>query len=121
MPEDGAESAVAVDRPDLTDMTLEELREEYSDLTEKMHTGEVRAIDDDGLWGRAHQIWDEIRSRVDVQEPRCPECGARKWGQSMGNPKHCRGCGMELYDPDDELRSDIEGAWNEIMGDRDDW
>lgn len=113
--------APADERPNLEDMSLEELREEYSELSTAIHERTVRAIDDDGLWNRAHEMWDELRSRVDVQEPECPECGARKWGQASGEPKHCRGCGMDLYDPDDELRSDIEDAWSEIMGDADDW
>ena len=98
-------------KPDLDEMSLEELQIEYRTLDRF----ELNAMKHEDYWERIHQIWRELRDRTDVQQPKCPECGARNWGQSPGDPIHCNGCGKEGVH-DDDLREVIYDAWRQMIG-----
>lgn len=89
------------------EMELEELREEYSDLA---GLGPSEPWEQD----RKMNIWYELCDRVDVDQPECPHCGERNWGQAPGEPVRCNACDHPLG-RDPELRQEIQNAWNEIM------
>lgn len=98
-------------KPDLEDMSLEELQIEYRTLDQF----ELNAAEHEEYWERYHQIWREIKERTEVQEPPCPECGGRSWSQSPGEPLYCGKCGKEgVYD--DDLREAIHTAWDRMLG-----
>ncbi len=97
--------------PDPEEMGLEELREEYS---ERADIGFPEPEEHD----RKMALWNELRHRVDVEQPPCPHCGEGNWGQAPGEPVQCNSCG-EYLGENPELHQEIRSAWDEIMG-RDD-
>jgi len=99
-----------LEKPDLDDMSLEELQVEYRTLDQF----ELHAMEHPDYWERYPDIWKELKERTDVQQPECPDCGARDWGQTPGDPIHCT-CGKEGV-RDKELREEIYEAWDRIIG-----
>lgn len=84
----------ALNRPRLSEMSLEELREEWQ--SSDFH--EIDPRTHPLLWERAHDLWDELVERSDVEQPECPECGARNWGGGWDQPSHCRECKAEVHE-----------------------
>lgn len=100
------------------EMEVDALREQYKKLSEELYYGYAPHIHDwhEDAHDRMMSVWNELRSRVDVNRPECPECGARDWGQSPGDPKRCGDCGFEVFGEDDEeLRKEIDDAWSVIL------
>lgn len=102
---------------DVEEMAVDELREEFKELSQLMAYDYAPHLYD---WHEdAHQrqlsVWDELKERSDVEEPECPDCGARNWGQSPGDPKHCRECLRQVF-REPELREEIDDAWDAILG-----
>ncbi|WP_224332903.1 hypothetical protein [Haloprofundus halobius] len=89
------------------EMSVEELREEYAELHEQMMSGVLEANRHDRMMG----AWNELRERTEVEQPECPECGARNWGFS--DHTECRDCAFGPADTD--LLNDIQSAWDSIM------
>lgn len=61
------------------------------------------------LHERHAELWNEMRSRADVEEPECPECDRRRWGQAPGDPAHCSDCG---YEAGHDLEVQIHDVWD---------
>lgn len=100
----------------LDEMTLEELRNEYR----RMDPRELNAMKDPEEWERYHSLWNELLDRTDVQQPECPDCGARDWGQALDNPPHCRECQSEVHpemgvDPE-VYETQIHATHRKILG-----
>lgn len=66
------------------------------------------------VYGRRAELWSEMRKRTDAEPPECPECGSQKWHQSLGDPKHCGGCYIELGDRHEELIAEINAYWQKV-------
>lgn len=109
---DVREELVADGGVDPEEMSLEDLREEYLEVADIGYS-------DPDKDERKMALWHELRDRVDVEQPECPTCGERNWGQAPGEPVMCNACGDSLG-KNPELREEIQAAWNEIMyGDAD--
>lgn len=97
---------------DVTDLSLEELREEYEELTERRFS---HTITEEGRERRG-EIWTELLERTDVEQPECPECGARSWGFS--DHTECMDCEYGPRMNEQDLIDDIQTAWDKIAGKR---
>ncbi|MWG36454.1 hypothetical protein [Halomarina oriensis] len=114
---------------DVDQMSDEALQREYADLREEsvaMSISDEESVamsisDEESVAmsisdeesDRLADLWNELTRRSDVQQPKCPECGARDWGFS--DHIECRDCGYGTHSEEDELRQDIQSAWNRIM------
>lgn len=99
-------------QPDPADMELEELREEYLELRDEIDFFSSFEQQSD-LFDRLEVLWGELRSRVDVDRPECPKCGAQHWSQTPGDPVYCRNCSHEVGSAD--LEDAVHDAWNQII------
>lgn len=100
------------DRP-VEDLSKAALKAEWSEAYEQL----LGAIPDerrDELWDRRRELWTEMRDRTSEKAPKCPDCGARRWKQEFGNPKHCADCGKALTLEDEELIEAIDDYWESV-------
>jgi hypothetical protein len=65
-------------------------------------------------WERRGDLWREMKSRTDAEEPECPECGGREWHQTAGNPMRCGDCGIELGQPHMDTIDAVNEYWEEV-------
>lgn len=103
------ESDEGMDRPDPEEMDMDSLRTTYANLREESMSGLL----DESEWEWMHDAWNELRSRVDVDQPECPECGARNWG--FGDHISCNECDRPTEFDEDDLRAEIQKAWTAII------
>lgn len=97
---------------ELEELPLQELREEYGKAIEEVDPLAPYEGQEE-VWDRSMELWTALESRVDVEQPPCPNCGHRQWAGVPDNPPHCRECGKEVAD--DELGRAIQDAWSEII------
>ena len=102
-------SAGDTERSEPAEMELKDLREAYANLREESMSGLL----DDAEWDWMEDAWNELRKRVDIQQPECPECGARNWG--FGEHISCRACGRGTEFEEDDLRKEIQISWTAII------
>lgn len=67
------------------------------------------------IWDRRQELWNEMKRRTDAEAPECPDCGTQRWVQSLGDPKHCGGCGLTLGERHEELIAEINAYWNKVQ------
>lgn len=104
----------AIGNQPVDEMTHEALAEEYSEIGDELFFGGLPDDDErDDLYDRRMELWQEMKSRVEVTLPDCPECGDDRWSQTPGDPKQCSGCGFEPRRSD--LIEDINEAWRTIL------
>lgn len=103
---------------DPAEMDHDELRNEWHDIVEALteglydkRDGPLTPEDKEPFWDRRRELWNEMKSRVDAEAPECPECGSQQWSQSVGDPKHCGGCGLELGARHEEHIREIDEHW----------
>ena len=102
------------EREGVESLPTDELQEEYADLQEQ-HASSIITPEEDGeIYDRKLRIWRELRERAEVEQPKCPDCGGRSWGQNIGEPIHCNECGKEGVQ-DDDLRAEIHESWQVIL------
>ncbi len=71
---------------DVEEMSVEELREEYT-------TYDIASLSvEHPYWDRHVEVWAELESRDVVDFPNCPECGNDRWRFEVGGPPHCAEC-----------------------------
>lgn len=95
---------------DVSDLDVETLREEHAELNERKFS---RTLSADGQ-ERLGDVWAELRQRVDVDQPECPECGARNW--VFTDHTECAECSFGPRMDDEELLEEIQLAWDRIAG-----
>jgi len=91
-----------------------ELRSEWQDVAERLHNPPASHDLENALWDRRRELWNEMKSRVDVEPPECPECDGRQWSQEMGGPKVCRGCDLHLGMENEDLIAEIDDYWRRV-------
>lgn len=91
------------------EMGLEAIREEYSELRERSVSGSATEPE----WNRIGELWNELRERTEVEQPECPACGARDWGFS--DHIECSRCGTAPAPDAQNLRDEIQSAWEQMM------
>lgn len=102
--------AYEVSARDTDEMTIAELREEFSELQDEVdfwepYEGQEAALD------RRDEVWKALRKRTDVEPPECPECDGQRWGQSPGDPVECLECGWTATR---EVEEAVHEAWDQI-------
>lgn len=100
-----------VEHAPISELSLSDLRTEYKNLTEAWVSGRLSEAERE----RRADMWATLLNRTDVEQPACPNCGARNWG--FGDHIACRECDHATAYEDDELRAEIQAAWNRILGD----
>lgn len=100
---------------DPQEMAHDELRSEWEVTYERTEFGPLDDEEREEIWDRRQALWDELEARADVDQPECPECGAQEWAQSVGDPKHCVGCGFMLAARHEDLIDEINQAWSQIQ------
>lgn len=99
-----------------SELSHEELREEWEYATARIYEESLGADEHDRLFQRHLDLWRELESRVDVEYPRCPECGFREgWAQSPGEPKECTDCCYVLGDDDQDVIDAVDDAWRTVV------
>lgn len=97
----------------VSEMTRSELAAEYSEVGDELYFNTPTETEREALHDRRMELWNELKSRVDVDLPECPECGDNSWSQTPGDPKECTGCGYKPTDTD--LVAQIDDAWDTIL------
>jgi hypothetical protein len=99
------------ERPPIEELSLADLREDYKNLTEAWLSNRLSESERE----RRAKMWTALQRRTDVDQPACPNCGARNWGFS--DHIECRACDYATAYEEDDLRAEIQTAWNRILGD----
>lgn len=104
---------VDMDTPveDLDDERLADLYRELAGLLDRGYAPHIHEWHEDAH-ERKSDVWQEIRSRTDVEEPECPECGARHWGQAPGDPVYCCECYTE---GGHDIEVQVHDVWDAMM------
>lgn len=97
------------------ELNMVALRDHYDELTNRLFATDPSLGDTaEVLYQRTTDVWSELCERSEVEQPACPECDVRDWGQKFGGPVICKRCGHRVADRD--LEEQIREAWNEILG-----
>jgi hypothetical protein len=109
---------VDLDFGPVEDLSGEGLVEQYRRLVGILYDGQRPRSNDvhESVSQRARTLWPEIKSRADTEEPPCPECSARDWGQVPGDPIVCGECGYEGRRNDEQAVFDAWDAMSEEVG-----
>lgn len=97
-------------------MDQDELTQEWHNAYERTEFGPLDDSERDEVWDRRRDLWQEMKSRSDVEPPECPECGGQRWVQAVGDPKHCGNCDLVLGPDHEDLIDQINSAWWAIQG-----
>ena len=82
---------------DVEEMSVEELREEYT-------TYDIASLSvEHPYWDRHVEVWAELESRDVVDVPDCHECGEDRWRFGPGGPPHCAACGAHPESGEQEM------------------
>lgn len=97
--------------PEPSEMSVEELREEY-------RTYDVAALANepaDERWERTLSLWRELESRDLVEFPECSRegCDCRRWRFTPGGPASCAECGEQVHDA--EQSEKVHGAAKRLI------
>lgn len=115
MSEHDTTAAKVTDR-DVTELEHSALRAEYEEAQERIWWHQPEDPEEvDRLHSRMSDLWDELESRADVEQPECPECGSRSWGQVPGGPTRCGGCDLHLGMEHEDLSTEVGKAWERIL------
>lgn len=98
---------------DVSEMNRSELVSEYAEVGDELYFNTPTETEHENLLNRRVELWNELKSRVDVNLPDCPECGNDSWMQTPGDPKECSNCQYKPTDTD--LVEQIDDAWNTIL------
>lgn len=92
---------------DVDVLDTETLQREYQELNERRFS---QTIEERGR-ARRTVVWNELRDRMDVEQPECPKCSEQRWGFS--DHTLCANCD---YAPvDDEILGEIQRGWEQII------
>jgi len=94
-------------------MDHRELRNEWSDVVDQLYRGPT-PTEHERLYERRHELWNEMKSRVDAEPPECPECGGQSWSQTRGEPKVCTDCDLHLAEDHVDLIQEIDAYWRTV-------
>ena len=109
---DGGVSALQDPEP-VDELEDSDLLDQYREIAEEVFSEDQPASEfPDNAFDRANELWSEIRSRTEAEEPKCPECGSRRWSQAPGDPAVCRGCGREARA---DTEQEVHNAWDSMM------
>lgn len=100
---------------DPSDMSDEDLRDEWDECFHRCHFATIGEEEQNRVYDRRAELWNELEDRSDATYPDCPECGDSEWLQSPGDPKSCGTCGLELGFRHEDLIEKIDLAWNRIL------
>jgi predicted RNA-binding Zn-ribbon protein involved in translation (DUF1610 family) len=108
------EPPIDLDFQPVDESSGEELVEQHSELAGHIHPGYQPHIHNwhETVHERCDALWSEIRNRTETDEPPCPDCGGRRWGQAAGDPVHCRQCGHE---GPAETENAVHEAWDAMI------
>jgi hypothetical protein len=95
---------------DTDEMTLVELRKEFSELQDKVDFWKPYEGQEE-VWDRRDEVWKALRERADVDIPECPECNGQHWSQAPGDPVECLECGWTATR---EVEEGVHNAWDRI-------
>ena len=101
------------DRP-VADLSTAALKAEWSEASEQLR-GPMSDERQETVHDRRIVLWTEMRDRTDAEPPECPECGGQGWSQTMGDPKHCTSCGLELGPRRQDLVEEIDAYWRSVL------
>ena len=110
----GPDTTGTAEPPDPEDMTHEELRVAWKNITEKLETPVADPDLDMQLHVLKQEYWTEMKDRTDAEPPECPECEAQQWSQTPGEPKVCMRCNFELGPRHDDLVAEINQYWQKV-------
>lgn len=105
---------------EITDRDVEQLskaalaaewREAYEQLRGPIEDEE----ENERLWDRRTELWQEMKDRADAEAPECPECDGQKWHQTIGDPKYCGKCGLELGSEHMDTIQAIDDYWEKVQ------
>lgn len=91
-------------------MTLAELRAEFAKAQDEVDFWEPYE-DQVDAWDRRDELWKALEKRAEVEQPECPGCGGRRWGQAPGDPVTCVQCGRAVGS---DLEREVHDAWRQI-------
>lgn len=100
---------------DPSEMEHSDLYNEYGDISERPRQCVADPEEDARLGDRRSDLWDEMRSRVEAEPPECPECGATRWSQEVGEPKYCGGCDLALGFDHEDLIAEVDAYWQAVF------
>lgn len=105
------EPPIELDFEPVEDLDGEKLVEQQSELVQQLWDSYQPHVHDwhEKVQMRQTKVWQEIRDRAETEEPECPECDSRHWGQSPGDPAYCSCCG---YEAPGEVEEEIHEAWD---------
>lgn len=94
---------------DPEELSDDDLADEYLELNE-LRFSRMKSLDEKEA-SRRTAVWQELRSRSDVEQPECPECGESKW--TFTDHTECASCG---HGPTDhELVDEVHRGWEQIV------
>lgn len=96
---------------DVDEMSIEELREEFQEVADEVDFREPYEGQAD-VWDRHEELWNALEERSNVEQPECPECGHRGWGQSPGDPVVCLECS---HMASRSLEESVHESWDRIV------
>lgn len=104
------EAPIDLDFDPVEELSGDELVDQHRELLDALHDDYAPHIHDwhETAVSRQSEVWNEIRDRADTEEPECPDCDTRRWGQAPGDPATCAGCGREARPETEEA---IHEAW----------
>lgn len=104
-----------IDESPPSEMSHDELRNEYGDISERLRQCVADPEENARLGDRRSDLWNEMVERVDAEPPECPECGGTGWTQSIGDPKYCTSCGLGLGFDHEDVIAEVDAYWEAIF------
>lgn len=100
--------------PPAKQLSGEELVEKQREMMSVLAEGYAPHIHEwhETVHERQDELWGEMRTRADTEEPECPECGEQRWAQVPGDPVYCRACGYEGRRDDEKA---VHEVWDTIQ------
>lgn len=94
-------------------METDAIRKEYREITRLLRNWDGLPVDGyNDVVSRLHDLYSELRHRVDVDLPPCPGCGETDWRQRPNEPVTCGNCNRT---PTEETREELWDAHETLV------